>query len=100
MATVLPAQAALNSKLNRSRPTQKERKLIRQQQQQQQHLAGVDGDLGDALEHGLDTQERTLQPGAAAAASALALGARLDWLALTDSSKYRTVPVVFTADAA
>ncbi|GAA5880376.1 hypothetical protein JCM3774_006741 [Rhodotorula dairenensis] len=93
MATVLPAQAALNSKLNRSRPTQKERKLIRQQQQQQQqHL---DAAAEDALEHRDDALQTDAQ-----ATAATSVGPQLDWLTLTDAATYRTVPVVFTPDAA
>lgn len=88
MATVLPAQAALNAKLNRSRPTQKERKLIRQQQQQVAH----DHSHDDANEH-VDEEggvQSTVTP----------LADALDWLALTDASNYRTTPVVFTPDSA
>ena len=88
MATVLPAQAALNAKLNRSRPTQKERKLIRQQQQQVAH----DHTHDDANEHYHEEGgvQSTVTP----------LADALDWLALTDASNYRTTPVVFTPDSA
>lgn len=88
MATVLPAQAALNAKLNRSRPTQKERKLIRQQQQQLAHEHTHE----DANEH--YNEDGGVQSTVAPLADAL------DWLALTDSSNYRTTPVVFTPDSA
>lgn len=90
MATVLPAQAALNAKLNRSRPTQKERKLIRQQQQQVAH----DHTHEDANEH------YTEDGGVVQSTAVTPLADALDWLALTDSSNYRTVPVVFTPDSA
>ncbi|GAA5991924.1 hypothetical protein JCM10908_002273 [Rhodotorula pacifica] len=86
MATVLPAQAALNAKLNRSRPTQKERKLIRQQAATlHQH------DHQEQQEQAHDVLQAIAEP---------EKGDALEWLALTDKSRYRTVPALFTPDAA
>lgn len=94
MATVLPAQTALNAKLNRSRPTQKERKLVRQQQQYQ--TAPPTAIAGDALPAA--TQAEAELERAAGAAAEVPSDA-LEWLALTEQAPH-TCPLVFTPDAA